>query len=475
MAYVQARLTISDRIIAQLTLEVPQTTYTARKSDLVSCLLTSRSIHAATISTLYAHIIVRNSEAFSKFLGRITQLSELGYLVRRLDLSQFSSVGLKRTRQKNSEVQNLTSETLLRCLELTPCLQEVLLQEHIEDDIDQAFIGKLFFGLPNLQAVDFCAASSSSFVEAFSAVVNSLTPSTALSIRRMSLHECFTLPSLALDALLPCLPRLTHLDLSHTRVTDKALTSIPSTARITHLNLGRCAQITGQGVVKFLSEHPAVGAIIYLNLACDVSRYRLLWEVDVDRLLPILPSTLRSLNLSGAKVSYSHLPLLIPLTKHLEELSIGFTELSMSDINSLFVPQTALDDDSDVSDEELNWMPSTLYYLDLTGIPSVTQSALFSSSCILLSPATSPLEVLELSDKAISALKGSRKSNKQVGWLVQELGRRAWYVREPTGETQRGTRGRKSWKMGARWWGSRKVPVVWGEIGGLMGFYMFKK
>lgn len=381
-----------------------------------------------------------------------------------------------RTQQDRQNLQHLTSETLLRCLELTPNIREVLLQEHVEEQLDKNVLLKLFAGLSNLQGVDFCAAYSSTFVESFSAAVADLvspTPS-MLGIRKLSLHECFTLKSSSLEQLLPMLPRLTHLDLSHTRVNDKALMSIPKTASLTHLNLSRCSQITGAGTVDFLTSHPAAGGLIYLNLSCDTSRYRLLWESDVDRLLPELPVTLRSLNLSGAQIRSAHTRLLLPLTKHLEELSIGFTDLSMKDVNTLFIPSSAPSNTESIAGEEAKWVSSTLRYLDLTGMSAITQPSLVSNACGLLSSKTRPLEVIELGSSAIKALGECGKTNKRLGWVVKELGRRGWYVREPAENAPTGS-GRRSWKMGAMWWGMRKIPVAFGEVGGLYGHYMFKK
>ena len=371
----------------------------------------------------------------------------------------------------------MTSSTLLKCLDLTHNIQEILLQEHLHDDIDEAVLRKLFFGLTNLQALDFCGSSSGSFVDAFSASLSTSTlqKCTMLSLRRLSLHECFTLPSSAYEYLLPRLPRLTHLDLFHTRVNNKALMSIPATADLTHLNLGRCNHITGTGVVEFLTSHSATLGLVYLNLACDTSRYRLLWEADVEAILRSLPSSLRSLNMSGAKILPSHTPLLLPLTKHLEELGIGFTDLTMKEINLLFHPQSTSCSEEEYLNVEINWVPSTLRYVDLSGIPAVTQSSLFNNSCVLLCSVSSPLEVIELGERDITALSKCSSTNKKLGWVVKGFGRRGWYVREPTGDTQVGRRGRRDWKMGAMWWGMRKVPVAFAEVGGLYGHYMFKK
>ena len=463
-----------DEIIAQLAVDIPPAGYGRRNVDLVSCLLTSRTMHVATINTLYNQITLPHSSIFAKFLNHLSEYPGLGTIVRRLDLSHFTSVGLGRSRQTNAEVQNLTSKTILMCLDLMPAVQEVLLQENLDDDIEENVLQKLFFGLPKLRAVDFCASASQSFIDAFSSTLTSLveSPSTVLNLRRLGLHECFTLPSSAFEALLPRLPQLTHLDVSHTRITENALKSLPASATLSHLNLGRCTQITGAGVVDFLTTHPAVKNLVYLNLSCDISRYRLLWEPDVDRLLPALPSTLRSLNLNGAHIHPNHIRQLLPLTKHLEELGLACADLSLVDVNNLFRP-TPTTTKPGVQDEGFR-QPSTLHYLDLTAIHSISQSSLFNTPAptnILLTPATFPLEVIELGDKAISALRECRNTNKRLGWVVKELGRRGWYVRETDGATN----GRRGWKMGAMWWGMRKVPVAWGEVGGLYGHYMFKK
>ncbi|KAI4188072.1 MAG: hypothetical protein L6R41_002374 [Letrouitia leprolyta] len=470
---------VLDEVIAQLALDSQPSAYAPRNVDLISCLLTSRTVHVATINTLYSHITVPHSSIFSKFLSHVAQCPGLGTIVKRLDLSHFTSIGLGRSRQVNSEVQNMTSKTLHHCLELTPAIQEVLLQENLDDDIDENVLCKLFYGLPKLRAVDFCASSSKPFAESFTSAVTGLVDVPInLNIRRLGLHECFTLPSNVFETLLPRLPYLTHLDVSHTRITDNALASIPESASLSHLNLGRCTQISGHGVVEFLTNHPAAKNLVFLNLSCDIARYRLLREDNVERLLPAIPTTLKSLNLNGAKIRRWHTPLLLPLTKHLEELSLASADLSVQDINSFFgpVPPPTSPTRKSVTPEESSqpWTPPTLHYLDLSSIPAITQSSLFSTSCTLLSPKTSPLEVIELGDKAISSLRECRNTNKRLGWVVKELGRRGWYVRDSNaaGGNQGG---RRSWKMGAMWWGMRKCPVAWGEVGGLYGHYMFKK
>ncbi len=446
--------------------------YGPRNKDLIACLMTSRLLHAATLSVLYKNVTIPFSITFSKMLNHINEYPVLGTLVRRLDFSHYTSVGFGRTRRDSWEIQNVTPKTLLRCLELFTNLKEFQVHEQIDDELEGEVLKKLF-SMPFIHAMDFCACSSRRFVSGFTATIETL--STPLSnLKRLGLHACTTLQAPVFEALLPRLPRLTHLDVGMTLITDEALRSIPQTARITHLGLGKCTRITGPKVVEFLTTHDAVkDSLVFLNIMADMSRYLLLSDEDLARLLPRLPSTMRSLNIGGAQISAKHVPLLLPLTKHLEELGLSNADLTATHLNSFFVPSPpGDDDDADISDEELNWQPCALRYLDLTAVPSVNHATLFSSSCVLASPHSYPLEVIELSDPAVQQLKMRTSTIKRIGWAVKELGRRGWFVRLPAGDHT--DDGRRIWKMGAHWWGMRKVPVAVQEVGGMYGHYMFK-
>ena len=150
-----------------MALDIPPNGCTPRNVDLISCLLTSHTLHAATLGVLYRNMTFPHSIIFSKALNHISQYPALGTLVRRLDFSHFTSVGLGRTKQMNAEIQNLTARTMLQCLELLPNLKEILLQEHVEGDISVDVLRKLFTGLPNLHAIDLCGCSTQSFSAIF--------------------------------------------------------------------------------------------------------------------------------------------------------------------------------------------------------------------------------------------------------------------------------------------------------------------
>ncbi|KAI9741366.1 MAG: hypothetical protein M1834_003083 [Cirrosporium novae-zelandiae] len=483
---------VLEQIASYLSTDIPAEGNSYRNVDLVACLLTCRDLHSAVLPVLYSHMTIPHSYIFSKALSHIKNYPTLGTFVKRLDFCHFTSVGLGRTKHMNSEIQNLTSKTLVQFLELAPNLREFLAQEQLEDDLNADVLQILFNGLPMLRAVDLCSCSSPPFETAFTTMLENPSLPLTLGIQRISLHDCTILPASDFEILLPRLPNLTHLDVAHTQISEKALFSIPATARLTHLNLARCMWLDGSGVTQFLTQHPAVkDSLVYLNLLCDISRYRLLHSADVAVLLPHLPRTLRSLNLTGAYVTSEHLPALVPLTKHLEELGLGYTALSINDICAFFPLVSSLDDDDDDTDPSTTipttttTEPSTLHYLDLTFLPTLTRTTLFST--LLFMHNVFPLEVIELSESLIRELKQSTGTNKLVGWTVRELGRRGWYVRVK--DSQDGKVGMKrvgnnnnddddacrEWKMGARWWGMRKVNVARGEVGGVYGHFMFKK
>jgi hypothetical protein len=440
----------------------------------MSLLLSSRTLHTATLNALYKNITIPHSRIFRKFLNHISANEELGTIVRRLDFSHFNPTTLFSTATERAATQNLTPQTLLRCLELTPYLREFLAQEYVDDELQAPVVTKLFFDLPRLEAIDFTGCSSASFKNAMTALTETAEWPEILHLKRVSLHRCINIPSQFFDILLPRLPALTHLDVAGTRITDEALQSIPHTARITHLNLAKCKSLTAEGVIDFLANHPAVKGLVYLSLAADARSHQLLDTDDVTTLLPLLPSTLRSLSLNGSRMDPSHVDLLRPLTKHLEELALG-RRLKISDINRLFVPDEPSDNtqqepQAQSSDEE-DWVPHSLKFLDMSDYAptDLDLSALFASDTAILKPyASFPLEVLEINEGLYARLSKSPVVQR-LGWTVTEFGSRAWMVRKVNDQGQR------LWKMGASFWGMRKIPVAVAEVGGMYGSYMFKR
>lgn len=158
------------------------------------------------------------------------------------------------------------------------------------------------------------------------------------NLQWLSLHECSSISPPVLGLLLCRLTHLTHLDLARTQISDSALLAIPETARITHLNLSRCSRLRVPALVKLLTTHAALrNSLVYLNLMADSTPFRLS-EYDFYTLLPSIPGTMRSLNLGGARITPEHVPLLVSLSTHLEELGLSSASLSVRDIRSFFCP-----------------------------------------------------------------------------------------------------------------------------------------
>ncbi|KFH48751.1 F-box protein-like protein [Hapsidospora chrysogenum ATCC 11550] len=440
-------------IIDLLVVELPPNGLTTRNADLMALLMTSRSLHATTLNTLYRHITIPHSRIFRKFLTTVTQYPSLASIVRRLDFSHFNPSTIFSSASERAQTRNLTAETLARCLELTPYLQEFLAQEYVDDDLGPEVLRKLFFGLPRLQAVDFCGCSSVKFRDSFRAVLEDHWPD-SLNITRLSFHKCLSLPSAVFDTILPRLHRVTHLDVAGTRVTDAALESIPPTARITHLNLAKCKGVSSEAIIKFITTHPAVkDSLVFLSLATDASTHLLLGKHDIETILPILPPTLRSLSLKGSRMDPSHIALLQPLTQTLEELALG-GGLELSDVHQLFY-----------CDKE--WKTHNLRYLDISDIETRLGSA-----SDLLAANSAPLQVIEVGERGYERAAKVRKSLESVGWTPKEFGSRYWLVRLNADGTTHDNGGRW-WKLGAESWGMRKIPVAIAEVGGMYGSFMF--
>ncbi|ROT42474.1 leucine rich repeat domain-containing protein [Sodiomyces alkalinus F11] len=470
-------------IIELLVLDVPPINgITRRNMDLMSLLLTSRTMHGATLNALYRNITVPHSRIFRKFLANIANHPALGTIIRRMDFSHFNNATLFESASQRKTTKNLTSETLLQCLELTPHLQEFLAMEHIDDDLGPEVLKKLVMGLPRLQALDFAGCTSFAFRTSFTSLLGLPWPDT-LSITRLSFHKCLTLPSSIFETIFPRLAQVTHLDLAQTRVTDKALESIPHTARLTHLNLAKCTLLTAPNVINFFATHPAVKyTLVYLSVAADARSHQLLGEDDVSALIPLLPETLRSLSLKGSKMTDSHLKLLRPLTKHLEELSVG-RNMDVLAASQLLCPantgETNAKEGGDEEEEKEGKKgeepeeegPSTVRFLDLSDLwgNELNLTHLFSKKCcLLLQDQSRPLEVIEVSETAFKSLSRSL-TLERVGWSLREIGSRYWIVRLDKGND----RGHRWWKMGADHWGMRKIPVARSEVGGMYGSFMF--
>ncbi|KKA29099.1 hypothetical protein TD95_002788 [Thielaviopsis punctulata] len=466
-------------IIDLLYLETPTNSVTKRNADLIAVLNTSRTLHVATLQTLYRKITIPHSKIFRKFLTAIQKDPFLGTIVQRLDFNHFNPNVLFLTGGERSKAQNLTKDTLLQCLELTPNVREFLAQEHIVDDISPEVINKLFFGLERMQAIDFAGCSGRGFKQVWDEVISDREKwSGCLSVKRLSFHKCMILPPVVYETIFPCLGRLTHLDVSSCRVTDQALLSIPNTARLTHLSLAKCGMVSAESVLNFIANHPSVrDSLVVLNVATDATSHQMFNEDQVSKLLTILPRTLRSLNLKGARMAPRHIDQLLPIVPRLEELGIG-RGLTMRDVGRLLCPEKQLDS---APTPPAKHEPPTFHqlrYIDVSDMYTATDlDYLFTRACQVLSTASEPLQVIELSENVAKRMRASHRAVAAHGWAVSEEGARSWLVRknERQSKSARHQEAYRWWKMGATYWGTRKLPMADCEVGGMYGSFMFAR
>ncbi len=79
---------------------------------------------------------------------------------------------------------------------------------------------------------------------------------------------------------------------------------------------------------------------------------------------------------------------------------------------------------------------------------------------------------MELEAEIYGRAKRSGPALQSWGWGVSEVQARSWLVRTPDASQPRDD-GRRAWKLGAKFWGMRKIPVAAAEVGGIYGSFMF--
>ncbi len=294
-----------------------------------SILPTSRLFHELGLPLLYKHASFTHPHRFDRFLRTIEENPELGLLVKCFDFSDFTSVGLGRTARMNQEIQMVTATTINRALQLCPNLVEFLASENIEGDIDANVISTLFT-LPHLQSIDFCGATGNSLTQAF---MNASIPEKASNISRLSFHDCTSIPAVVFENLLPRLPNLSRLDLTHTLISSKALFDIPSSCDLTHLSLAKCPNLSGADIIKFLMGHPATQySLVWLSLLSDARSSCPFSESQVKKILKFIHPNLRYLNISGLPIHSSHLDIIKTRFSNLQSLSIAQATIEIKDL-----------------------------------------------------------------------------------------------------------------------------------------------
>ncbi|ODQ66237.1 hypothetical protein NADFUDRAFT_82124 [Nadsonia fulvescens var. elongata DSM 6958] len=380
--------------------------YYTHIAQFAKILTTSWSFYNAGTPLLYIHVSFSHSNTFAKFLKSIRQTG-YGHFVRCIDLADFTSVGLGRTAKMNMEIQNLTSTTLVQLLDLCPNLFEFLASESIELDLSEEVCKRLLC-LPHIQALDFCGATNGNFTNALVNAVNFFDVLPA--IERLSLHGCSTLPSSLFENLLPKLPYLTHLDLTHTQITAPGLLSINQSTPLKYLSLSRCIKLGSSGILNFFLKHQASRNLIWLNMMCDATRPCIINAEDLESVLNHLPTTLTNLNLYGLPVNEHYFESYIvnnpPFLESLAALSLGHCEISPNCLKKnlpLF---------------------QSLSYLDLTGNSHINIWSIQDQDLLNANP---NINCFEFSSPILTKLASGMRINGFTITLGQ--GHRAWLFR----------------------------------------------
>lgn len=327
-----------NKSLTTATTERSQSTKISQPATSLPCILASKTLHMTALPVMYRDITTSLPSTFTKFLAQIRCHQQLGKYVRSLDLSPVSN---HTPRFENEVLVN----PIPGLLHLTPLLREFRIGQTIQDHLDGTVLQQLFCELPRLESIDLSQCSTPNFVWEFSKLSLQADFQVSNSIVSLNLSRCVGLASSVFSVILPQLPRLQVLNAANTYVTSEALLSIPSTARLTHLDLENCDLLSGAEIVKFLTIHPsATTTLEYLNLNTSSSRNTYLAEEDVRTILSRVASTLRFLHLKNSTMTPAHVPLLRYLAGQVQELTVG-SHISMADLEAIFVVR----DEHDVS------------------------------------------------------------------------------------------------------------------------------
>lgn len=307
-----------------------------RTANLANLTMVNSVFHILCVKYSYRYCTFVRSNKFYSFLLTLIEFAKtnLGSFVHTLDFQEFTSVGLGSSSFVISQIQNLTERTILQCLRLTPNLRQFLSCESIEGDISPEIVDYLFNCLSKLECLDFCGSNGINFTRSF----NSLEiPQFNYHLKRLSFHDCTDLNPETFRIILPKLPALERLDLTHTHVSASDLRSINANCRLTHLSIGECANIgPTRDLIHLLVKNPAINQdkLVWLNIE---NGFEVVKSEVITFLLENMHCTnLRYLNMNRfADVSQEHLKILLHRFPRLESLSISDVCLN-TDVSILY-------------------------------------------------------------------------------------------------------------------------------------------
>ncbi|GAB5590389.1 hypothetical protein Unana1_05289 [Umbelopsis nana] len=332
----------------------------------------------------------------------------------------------------DSVIRAILSRPLLRGLDMIACSNPSFAQsmastmgnlESVANQIKDAAEPRAFISRTDSYEPEDLDDSSSSVCSALSRrnsfdSTSAMDESTAVtlpaSLQRLSLHMCSSLSETSvLVPLLSGLPCLTHVDLSHTKVTATTVWKIPSD-NLKELSLRYCRGLTccNAGLPYLLARYTELE---YLNLAMNPSLGGSRFCAPcLHQMMANLPPHLKMLDISGSmELTDEHLAA-IPQNHKLEKLSIAHCRgISLNGLMQLIKRSPRL------------------RYINVAGLNSV-ETTLPSLMKLL---ECESLTAAEISDQVYNLLPSSL-----CGWKKSRLGRRCYLGRVYQGIPPRGLR-----------------------------------
>ncbi|KAK0100573.1 hypothetical protein ONS95_007031 [Cadophora gregata] len=430
--------------------------HSSRPNSLLPTLQISHRIHDIAIFIMYRDPNIRTPKVSSitRFFETLDQNPSLSTLIRTFDITRSALCGYTLTLEKISRL---------------PRLRDLRLSlSHVKD---VRMLQRLMFGFPSLQALTLDVSCLSEKTRMLRGAFEGLPGELESGIESLRFVDGSGAGGLhipgVLESLLPRMRKLRVLDVSRTCVTVDALVSIPSTARLTHLNVWGCRDLELDELVNFLISHPAVKDSLVVLKAGYIADGAPLNERQINTFLSQAPPTLRSLDLSMSSMGPSNIPYLQKLCSQLEELSVG-QNFDMYNIESMILkPRYDFDDEyrscpaRELTKEEAKHEAilepmrnavamcrlrrrlssvtvsesregrrargSTLRYLNLSSIPAEEQGMIKQS--VLFGRETGPLEVVELANIPWEDFEVLGRVCGAVGWREEWEDKRVWVER----------------------------------------------
>ncbi|OWP04269.1 hypothetical protein B2J93_9337 [Marssonina coronariae] len=427
-----------------------------RPSSLLSCLRVSVRIHETAIYIMYRGLVVLacKTSSITRIFQILDQKPRLASLVHTFDITR-----------------SLCSDCTIshHKLALLPQLRDLRLSlSHVKE---VEMLHELVFGIPSLESLTLDVSRLSEDTQMLRGAFDSLSHGLYSNLTTLNFTDLKGASSLHVPnmfrSLLPRMYRLQFLNVSRAFISADALSAIPSSARLTYLDIRGCRGLALDGLVDFLSTHPAVTSSLVVLKAGNIADPAPLSEAQVDIIISYAPRTLRSLDLSLSSMGRGNIAQLQLLCCQLEELSLG-RNLRMRDVEDMLLrPVFTFQDEyrtSSSSDEyteeacvhactlepmrraialcklrrrldsvcmnvnnRRTAMALTLRYLNVSSLAVEEQGQIKQS--VLLGSHTKPLLAIELGEIPWEEWSLLERACCAARWRAERVGKRSWLER----------------------------------------------